>query len=225
MRKILFGFVLAFTLTCAQAATVVQTGTDVTFTYDNSTLFGPGTVVGNSLFFSPTTFKAQSTNAQGAVLTNATLNITVDVNAGSGFVLTQFKLVELGDYLLTGTSSSADASGRLQVTSNTTICGSLFPCLDSQVFTAGPLTATGTLTNWSASAGIDFANTAGWGTDTSVIAQIQNDLSATSTVNGESAMVQKKAQGVGLIVNPVPVPAAVWLFGSALGVLGWMRRR
>ena len=24
---------------------------------------------------------------------------------------------------------------------------------------------------------------------------------------------------------PVPVPAAVWLFGSALGLLGWLRRR
>lgn len=26
-------------------------------------------------------------------------------------------------------------------------------------------------------------------------------------------------------VTPVPIPAAVWLFGSALGMLGWMRRR
>jgi len=28
-----------------------------------------------------------------------------------------------------------------------------------------------------------------------------------------------------LIVAPVPVPAAVWLFGSAIGLLGWMRRK
>jgi hypothetical protein len=26
-------------------------------------------------------------------------------------------------------------------------------------------------------------------------------------------------------VNIIPIPAAVWLFGSGLGVLGWMRRR
>jgi len=26
-------------------------------------------------------------------------------------------------------------------------------------------------------------------------------------------------------ISVVPVPAAVWLFGSALGMLGWMRRR
>lgn len=30
---------------------------------------------------------------------------------------------------------------------------------------------------------------------------------------------------VGIDVNVVPVPAAVWMLGSALGVLGWMRRR
>jgi len=32
-------------------------------------------------------------------------------------------------------------------------------------------------------------------------------------------------ESVAIEVNVVPVPAAVWLFGSALGILGWMRRR
>ncbi len=27
------------------------------------------------------------------------------------------------------------------------------------------------------------------------------------------------------VVAPIPIPAAIWLFGSALGLLGWMRRR
>lgn len=27
------------------------------------------------------------------------------------------------------------------------------------------------------------------------------------------------------IISPIPVPAAVWLFGSALGVLGWLQRK
>ncbi|MGI9343044.1 MAG: VPLPA-CTERM sorting domain-containing protein [Gammaproteobacteria bacterium] len=32
-------------------------------------------------------------------------------------------------------------------------------------------------------------------------------------------------QGVELTLTQVPVPAAAWLFGSALGLLGWARRR
>jgi hypothetical protein len=31
--------------------------------------------------------------------------------------------------------------------------------------------------------------------------------------------------GTDLVFQVVPVPAAVWLFGSSLGLLGWMRRR
>lgn len=30
--------------------------------------------------------------------------------------------------------------------------------------------------------------------------------------------------GMSLLAAPVPIPAAVWLFGSALGMMGWLRR-
>ena len=36
---------------------------------------------------------------------------------------------------------------------------------------------------------------------------------------------QDTTSGLGPLVPTVPVPAAVWLFGSALGLLGWMRRK
>jgi hypothetical protein len=26
-------------------------------------------------------------------------------------------------------------------------------------------------------------------------------------------------------ISPIPIPSAVWLFGSALGLMGWMRRK
>lgn len=221
--------VFAATALCwsaSQAAIITQPGTDVDFTYDDDTLFGTGTVVGNSIFFTPTTFKAESLNDDGAVspIGVNTLNITVDVTSGGGYEITNFQLAEIGDYLLTGNDSSVSASARLQVSSNTTTCG-FFNCMDSEIDNVGGLTTIGTTTEWSAGVGIDLADTSGWGSDSSVVAQIQNNLLATSTVIGESAMIQKKAAGVGLVINPIPVPAAVWLFGSALGLLGWMRRR
>ena len=38
-------------------------------------------------------------------------------------------------------------------------------------------------------------------------------------------MFQSNFKTTGFATTTVPVPAAVWLFGSALGLLGWVRRR
>ena len=56
-----------------------------------------------------------------------------------------------------------------------------------------------------------------------------NYLSTPADINGPffaAAKVQSTGDGEqSAWIAAVPVPAAVWLFGSALAGLGWMRRR
>ncbi len=40
-----------------------------------------------------------------------------------------------------------------------------------------------------------------------------------------SAFEERHISGGLIEATPVPVPQAVWLFGSAVGFLGWMRRK
>lgn len=205
----------------AEAAVVTLYGDDVSFTFDNASLFGTASVVGNSLVFSPTGFRAESTNGAGSDLVSETLNIEVAVTT-PGVRIGGLALVEEGDYRLNGSGASVTASGRLQAVSRTQTNG-LFALNESAIFNATGLSTQGATTAWSGSAAVDIT---GWGGDTWVDAQIQNNLSATTLQNGETAWIQKKLGGVGLEVTLVPVPAAVWLFGSGLlGLVGVARRR
>ena len=49
---------------------------------------------------------------------------------------------------------------------------------------------------------------------------VQNTLTAETTQAGEDAWIQKKIT----LTAAVPVPAAVWLFASGLGLLACVRR-
>jgi len=210
----------------SQAATVTLFGDDVKFTFDDSTAFGSGNVIGNNIFFLPTSFKTESLDGTGPDTLNVTLNVTVEATTG-GYEMEYFQLAEEGDYELIGSGASVQANGQFRVTSAAKLCNVFFPCMDEEIFDAGALTVQNALTTWSAGTSIDLADTAGWNTDTKVIMTLENRLNAT-TLNsgvGESAFIEKKFGGVGIIVNPIPIPGAVWLFGSALGLLGWMRRR
>jgi hypothetical protein len=206
----------------SNAAIVTVNGTNVKFTYDDATLYGAGNVVGNTIFFTPTTFKAESTNGIGLVQTSESLGITVEALSGS-LVMSAFQLVEDGDYKLDGVGTSVSAVGSLTIASETNANST------SAGFDAGALTTPGGPTAWSAGTTLFLNNTAGWNTDTKVLMTLNNTLSATSLNAGEQALIEKKFGGtaIGLTIDlsPVPVPAAAWLFGSALGLLGWMRRK
>jgi len=218
----------------SQAAIVTLYGDDVSFKFDDATAFGTANVLGNNIFFLPTDFLAESLNGEGAVTNNVTLNIEVEVTT-IGYVMDSFQMAEEGDYKLNGAGASVSANGQFRITSLTKQCGAgpFAPiCMDNEIFDAGPLTMnTNSPVTWNAGASIDLADTALWNTDTKVTMTIENLLTATTlnTEAGETAFIQKKfaAGGVGIIINPptIPVPGAVWLFGSAIGLLGWMRRR
>ena len=207
----------------SNAAIVTVEGADVSFTYDDESLYGTGNVIGNTIFFLPTEFKAESTNGMGLISVSEALNITVEVLGSSSLVMNAFQVAEDGDYKLTGGGASVSAIGEL------TIASQMSAFSDSDAFDAGALLTLGGPTDWSAGTTNFLNGTAGWNTDTKIIMTLSNTLSATSLTTGELAFIEKKFEGggVGLTIDmsPVPVPAAVWLFGSALGLLGWMRRK
>lgn len=213
----LAGILLLFACASTQAEIVTVFGDDVKFTYDDGTLFGEGYAVGNGIFFMPVDFIAESNNG-GLVMTSATLDITVETLTATD-VMTKFALAEEGDYRLTGTTSSVTATGTFTVDSDTTAFS------DSNSLSAGALTVTDVLTEWTITSMIDLGDTAGWEQDTAVMLTLDNDLTAESNALGDSALIQKKFGAFGVEVTIVPVPAAAWLFGSALALLGWVRRR
>ncbi|QSB01939.1 hypothetical protein JWZ98_02975 [Methylomonas sp. EFPC1] len=223
----------------ASAALISLDGNGFTAIYDDTNLglFGAPTLSGdgNSVLFSPLNFKAQATGTQGTVFTNS--NVQFDIRPDANLSLSGVSLVENGDYRLVNRSGSitlapsVDASGQLRLTN-------LWNGVDhiATNFSAGPLTdscATSSgcpLSTWSASATLNTP--VAWG-NADVRVRIQNDLTAESFNVGDSALIEKKQSSQSLVFTPfveggstaVPVPGAVWLFGSALAGLIGLRRK
>jgi len=224
---VLFGLSI---FTQPQAALVTVSGTDVDFTYDDSTLFGVVTVVGNTFFFTPDNFLAESLNGQGVVSTNETLDVDITVTT-PGFEIDMLFLRERGDYRLSGNGSTVSVEGQFIATSNATLCGGSFPCEDVMNFNGGTLNVQNSLTPWEINESIDLTGIAGWGSDTDISLTLENILTAnTIDATSSQAFIQKKFGGIALSVNippsEVPVPAAVWLFGSGLlGLLAASKRK
>jgi hypothetical protein len=202
-------------ISSAYAVPVTLSGTDVDYTFDDALvgLYGQPTLSGDTLYFTPTQFSAQSSNGQGYVLTPDTFNIRATAHAGQTISSASFD--ERGDYLLQGTGSSADVTGQLRVfdTANpsTDMTASISP--------SSPLTMTGVPSkNWAASTTLDVS---GWNSAGPLNFTVENLLLASTTDPNSLAFVQKKYAGLTIVTSPVPEPQDYALILAGLGLVGF----
>jgi len=224
--KSIFLFMLFAFFGNSQASIVTVNGTNVAFSYDDALLdlFGAPTVAGDQLFFTPTAFTAKALGTTGFDIKNSTINIRA--TALNGGTIDTVSLTERGDYISKGDSSYVEAGGQLRVTD---LNVPLDEVTDA-ITLATPIGKQGTFLptqNWQAFAD---ANVAGFGTS-SVNITIENILVALSNAFGELGFIEKKAVVLGVSalpfdnITPVPLPASIWLFGTALfGLLGYSKR-
>ncbi|MGB9094493.1 MAG: PEP-CTERM sorting domain-containing protein [Gallionella sp.] len=205
----------------AFAATVTLSGSTVDFILDDTMLgpFGPASVFGDILYFTPIDFAARSLNGGGYSLTNETMNIKVSAHAGWEF--SSMDLTEKGDYLLLGSGSTADISGQMRVFDVAK------PLVDvtASLQPGSPFNQMGLPThNWTALASTDLS---AWNTTRMLNVTVENLLLASTGVPSSVAFVEKKFVGLTAVMAPVPEADTYAMMLAGLGLVGLtvMRRR
>lgn len=202
----------------ATAATVTTCGPNICYEYDNAQAgilkFGTPNLVGDTMQFLPVNFRAESSNGAGFDVDSATF-VFNRVYSVSGAEIISITAAESGDYRIIG-GGTVDVDLYLQAASNV---NALDLAINTSNFAASG--DSGGIQLWTLNDAVApaalFASIAN-----DMALTVQNTLTAFTGSAGQLAWIQKKLI---LEVAVVPVPAAVWLFGSALALLGVARRR
>ena len=213
----------------AFAVPVTLTGTTVSFTFDSalSGLFGAPTVSGDALFFTPTTYKAQSFNGSGFDSASQTFNISVSANAG--YRVSAVNLAEDGDYYNIGPSAGVAVGGKLYVRD---LASPLAPVAIGKIKADVPLNDVTSLenfetTDWTSHTGVTIP--AGWGGSDGIVSgvnvTIENILLARSMNPVSAAFIEKKFVALNLVTAPVPEPGTYAMMLVGLGLVGFAVRR
>jgi hypothetical protein len=217
----------------ASAVSVTLVGDTVSFTFDDALLglFGTPSVVGDSLNFTPSDFKAISSD-DGIVITAETFNASVEVTANAGYEITGAALVEVGDYFNINSDFTAGegvaVGGQLIVRD----LDDLTDSATSSIVADAPLTALTTLagfstTGWSADAGVGIP--AAWGGSDGLVSgvnlTVENILLAASFEPSSISFIEKKFVSVAIVTTPVPEPETYAMLLASLGLVGFMARR
>ena len=215
----LFGLIGLTLSLSANAAPVTLVGDTVNYVYDDTqsaiNLFGTPLIQGDTVLFIPPNFRAESANGAGQI--SAAANFIFDnVYTTNGMDLDTITVTEDGDYNIDN-GDGVSATLRLTIVNNDDFLAGGRNDLVS--FSAsgdqGPA-------NWDLEASLDPVDE--YGSPVSDLrVTIQNTLTADTDAQGELAWIQKKLSFVA--TTEVPVPAAAWLFGSALVGLAGIKRK
>jgi len=208
---------LGQTLTgAALAATVTLAGSTVDFSFDDTLLglFGQPTVAGDSIYFTPINFTAESMNGDGFDLTKQTINIKVVAHEDWDF--SSLALTERGDYLRVGGAKLA-VSGQIRAFDSMNPLNEVTASIlnDEKKFKR---THDFVSRNWSAGATADLTDmsTAGM-----INVTLENILVANSLNNTGLAFIEKKFASLEVITTPVPEPETYAMLLAGLGLVGY----
>lgn len=207
----------------AAAATVSECGPNICYEYDDQQdaleWFGAPTLVGDEMRFLPGSFVALSMDGTTGLVTTAFVFDRVFTQSGAD--LASINIREVGDYEITNGGPDAAVSGDLFV-----LAASNVNPLDCQCGISDSFDATGDsggLQVWEMNAEVTPSEVF-TGVANDIALSIQNTLTASTadTDLSDVAWIQKKFV---ITTTVIPLPPAVWLFGSAVAGLGWLRRR
>ncbi len=192
-------------------------GAGTNFTWSNggsdNGLFGsPVLVNGDTFFFFPSNFRAQSVNGAASLVGD---RLQFEIEAAPGFRIDGIRISELGDYGIVGQGGQVAASGTLFVTN----LDSGAVELDDIVTTPGsPITTQG-FGNWRGDANVDLSDVS-WNR---IRVVLNNNLFAISGPGGV-AYIEKKVFSSGIAITIIPAPGAIALAGFG-GMLAFRRKR
>ena len=217
---------LSLVANAAQSAIIHLEGDTVDFYYDDAqpgmAAYGDLTVVGDSIFATPTGFLAEASGINGTDTYSSLGTITVVLK--SGYTFDYVAVAQQGDYQVVGAGAAVSVVSDLTVEDSNNASTS-----ETSMMTVSGLGLNdGLLHEWSSSGAFDLS-TATWDGVLSIDLSLDSLLAASTTTSAEYALIQNKLTGGGLITIEtvvVPVPTSFVLFISGLlGLLGVSRRR
>jgi hypothetical protein len=205
----------------AFAASVTLAGSTVDFSFDDALLglFGQANVAGDTLYFTPTNFTAESMNGAGFDLNKQTVNVKVLAHEGWDF--SSLALNERGDYLRVGQAAKVVVSGQIRV----------FDTLNPQTEMTSSILPSGAFQqtddfitrDWNANAAASLASIS---SASMINVTLQDILVAQSPMGTDTlAFIEKKYAGLSVITTPVPEADTYAMMLAGLGLVGFAAAR